>query len=77
VRFIRFIMRSTHGHTEFMDVLEVTVRGTTAGDRTPSSRLLLAERSVQEREDARPLLLRVPGETATLRPTSPFLRNRR
>ena len=28
VRFIRFIMRSTHGDTEFMDVLEVTVRGT-------------------------------------------------
>jgi hypothetical protein len=29
VRFVRFIMRSTHGNTEFMDVLEVTVRGTT------------------------------------------------
>jgi extracellular elastinolytic metalloproteinase len=27
VRFIRFIMRSTHGDDTFMDVLEVTVRG--------------------------------------------------
>ena len=27
VRFVRFIMRSNHGDPEFMDVLEVTVRG--------------------------------------------------
>ena len=29
VRFVRFTMRSNHGDANFMDVLEVTVRGTT------------------------------------------------
>jgi hypothetical protein len=28
VRFVRFIMRSNHGQPNYMDVLEVTVRGT-------------------------------------------------
>ena len=29
VRFVRFTMRSNHGDANFMDILEVTVRGTT------------------------------------------------